>query len=69
MVTGVYELSSEENSIPKCVQLGSIQSSVEMLRGHCSFVQLSNERVFKGQVVHKLKKVNGRWVKPIYVKI
>ena len=58
MATGVYELSSEENSIPKCVQLGSIQSSVEMLRGHRSFVQLSNERVFKGQVVHKQKKMS-----------
>ena len=45
---GRYEMNPRDIQIPKCVEYGSLKSSLEMMRGHRSFVKYNNERVYNG---------------------
>ena len=41
-------MNPRDIQIPKCVEHGPLKSSLEMMRGHRSFVTYNNERVYNG---------------------
>ena len=43
---GCYEMNLRYIQIPRCVLNGSLKSSVEMLRGHISFLMYNKEQVY-----------------------
>ena len=47
-LTSYYEMSSELQ-LPRCMEVGSLRQSVEMLNGHRRFTQIMKQRVFNIQ--------------------